>query len=84
MPPKEDSVTIPRWFVQLLTWSIGLMVAVAMAAVPWAWSLDRNVTQIRSNLDAIERVNGVEQVEIKRRIEALEKVVEWLRSKTSG
>lgn len=81
MPPKEEQVTVPRWFVQFVAWGIGFVVLLAGGAVPWAWSIDRNVTQIRSNLEAIDKVHAIEMLELKRRVDRHDEQIELLRSK---
>lgn len=72
MPPKDEQVTVPKWFVQFVAWGVGVVVLLAGGAVPWAWSVDRNVTQIRANLESLDKVHAVEMLELKRRVERLE------------
>jgi len=82
MPPKDEStVSVPRWFVQVVSAGVGFISLVGSAAVPWAWNIDRNVTKCYSSLEALDKVHAVEMLEIKRRVDRHEDLIEALRGR---
>jgi len=82
MPPKEEvAVSVPKWFLNFISVGVGFISLVGGAAVPWAWNIDRNVTRVNSSLEALDKVHAVEMLEIKRRVDRHDELIELLRGR---
>lgn len=70
---SRDGISLPGWFVRVVTIAAGVAITMGGAAIPWAWSIDRAMTRIETRLEGLDRMWGQEIAEIKRRLDRLEK-----------
>jgi hypothetical protein len=71
--PRDDGgVTIPGWFVKFFAACAGIALAIATAAVPWAWRVDQTLTRIETQIEGQKLMDSHRWSEIERRLSRLE------------
>mgnify|MGYP001611544799 CR=1 FL=1 len=77
----DKSVTIPGWWIRIATVSLPILAATFIAAIPWAWSLQSDVSSIRASLEFQKLLHGQTIAEQNRRIEDHEQRIRLMETK---
>lgn len=77
-PDVNGHVLIPRWFIWFLSGTIAL---VCTGGIPWAWSINTHVSEIRVELKAAARLRNSELDNIRARLDRHERVLDRLMQK---
>lgn len=67
--PEDKTLVLPGWWVRVATISISILVAIFLAAIPWAWSLQSDVSSIKAGLEFQRQLHTQTIIEQSRRIE---------------
>ena len=68
---SEDSknLVLPGWWVRIAAVSLPVLAAIFLAAIPWAWSLQSDVSSIKAGLEFQRQLHTQTIIEQSRRIE---------------
>lgn len=73
MPEDNKNLVLPGWWVKIMTIALPivatLLVTLFIAAVPWAWSLQSDVSSIKAGLEFQRQLHTQTIIEQTRRIE---------------
>lgn len=73
MPEDNKNLVLPGWWVKIMTIVLPvvatLLVTLFIAAVPWAWSLQSDVSSIKAGLEFQRQLHTQTIIEQTRRIE---------------
>lgn len=69
MADSNGDLRLPGWWVKIVGATLPVFAIVLVAAVPWAWSVQRDLSSIRDNLEYQKQLTDQTLREISRRVE---------------
>lgn len=69
MGESNGDLRLPGWWVRIIGAVLPLCGIVLVAAIPWAWSVQRDLSSIRDNLEYQRQLTSQTLQELTRRVE---------------
>lgn len=66
---EDKNLVLPGWWVRIAAVCLPVLAAIFLAAIPWAWSLQSDVSSIKAGLEFQRQLHTQTIIEQSRRIE---------------